>query len=173
MRFALLSLIYLFTVKQAIGKVLNRKVSVPDNDNTLKQILYRSGTLYTNSKLPSSETNWWIPVPGQSLKATMVRTYNREIKKYYATYNFFQTNARSLCSKSIVSLNNLRTCELETPITQQQDLNMNMPPNAKIFGQECNLVFAWTEGDWATVEIEGICDIKSITRNQIKVFRNN
>ncbi|KAL3994769.1 hypothetical protein ACH3XW_23085 [Acanthocheilonema viteae] len=158
MWFALFPLIYLFIVEQAIGKILNRKVSVPDNDNVLQQILYRSGTLYTNSKLPNSETNWWIPVPGKPLRATVVRTYNRETERYYATYNFFETNARSLCSKSVVSLSNLRTCELETPITQQQ---------------ECNLMFAWTEDDWETVEIEGTCDIKSVPRNQFKALRNN
>lgn len=32
----LFSLIYLFIVEQAIAKVLNRKISVPDNDNTLQ-----------------------------------------------------------------------------------------------------------------------------------------
>ncbi|VDK71735.1 unnamed protein product [Litomosoides sigmodontis] len=158
MWFTLFSLVNLFFVEQAGGKVLNRRVPVPDNDNTLQQIVYRSGTLYANSKLPNSETNWWIPVPGQPLKATVIRTYNKETKKYYATYNFFQTNARSLCSKSIVPLNNLKTCELDTPVTQHQ---------------ECNLAFAWNEGDWETVEIEGTCDFKSIAKNQVKAHRSN
>uniref|UniRef100_A0A1I8ELV7 Secreted protein n=2 Tax=Wuchereria bancrofti TaxID=6293 RepID=A0A1I8ELV7_WUCBA len=154
---SLFSTFYLLLIKQAIGKILNRKISVPDNDKTLQQILYRSGTLYTNSKLPNSETNWWIPIPGQSLKATVVRTYNRQTAQYYATYNFFQTNARSLCNKNTVALSSLKTCQLETPITQQQ---------------ECNIVFAWTENEWSTTEIEGTCDIRSIIRNQMKPFQN-
>uniref|UniRef100_A0A158Q753 Lipocalin n=1 Tax=Elaeophora elaphi TaxID=1147741 RepID=A0A158Q753_9BILA len=101
MWFTLFSLIYLLITEQTTGKLLNKKVSVPDNDYTLQQILYRSGTLYANSKLPNSESNWWIPVPGEPLKATVIRTYNKETKKYYATYSFFQTNARSLCSKNV------------------------------------------------------------------------
>lgn len=49
-----------------------------------------------------------------------------------------------------------------------------MPSNAAVsFKQECNIVFAWTENEWATVEIEGTCDIKSITRNKMKTLRNN
>uniref|UniRef100_A0A1I7VKT4 Lipocalin n=1 Tax=Loa loa TaxID=7209 RepID=A0A1I7VKT4_LOALO len=127
---SLFPLICLFIIEQAIGKLLNRKVPVPDNDNTLQQILYRSGTLYTNSKLPNSETNWWIPIPGQSLKATVVRTYNRQAEKYYATYNFFQTNARSLCNKNTVALSSLKTCKLETPITQHQNLETPMAFNS-------------------------------------------
>uniref|UniRef100_A0A915PSJ8 Epidermal growth factor receptor substrate 15 n=1 Tax=Setaria digitata TaxID=48799 RepID=A0A915PSJ8_9BILA len=64
----LLCLICPFVMEQTTGRILNKTVPVPDNDKTLQQIVYRSGLQYTNSKLPSSETNWWVPVPGSAIK---------------------------------------------------------------------------------------------------------
>uniref|UniRef100_A0A8R1XKK3 Secreted protein n=1 Tax=Onchocerca volvulus TaxID=6282 RepID=A0A8R1XKK3_ONCVO len=146
----------LFIVEQASGGSLNKKVPVSDNDSILQQIIYKSGALYTNSKLPHSETNWWIPIPGHPFRATVVRNYNRRTRKYYATYNYFPVNARSLCNKNTVALSALKNCVLETPLTQRQ---------------ECNLMFAWIENEWSTAEIEGTCDIKMEVRSEMKTLR--
>ncbi|MCP9262052.1 hypothetical protein DINM_005348 [Dirofilaria immitis] len=124
----------------------------------LLQIISKPGILYTNSKLPYSETNWWIPIPGHSLKATVVRTYNKRTGKYYATYNYFPINARTLCNKNTVALSGLKSCKLVTPI---------------IHYQECKIMFAWIESDWSTAEIEGTCDIKSTVKDKMKTFTDN
>ncbi|KAM3719024.1 Terpene cyclase dpasB [Dirofilaria immitis] len=118
---SLLPLICPFIIEQTIGGILNKKIPISDNDNTLQQIISKPGILYTNSKLPYSETNWWIPIPGHSLKATVVRTYNKRTGKYYATYNYFPINARTLCNKNTVALSGLKSCKLVTPIIHYQE----------------------------------------------------
>ncbi|VDN02062.1 unnamed protein product [Thelazia callipaeda] len=159
----LIYLFSLFAVHQISGSVLNSKLSIPDNDKILQEIIRRKGTQYVNSKLPYSEN--------YSLKATVVRNYVKSTGKYYATYNYSPISAKSLCKKNKVALSSLENCDLETPITRASN-HIQLLCFLNFLSREmkmkvCDIMFAWSEGDWSTAEIEGKCIIvKSVKQRE-------
>uniref|UniRef100_A0A0N5ATY5 Secreted protein n=1 Tax=Syphacia muris TaxID=451379 RepID=A0A0N5ATY5_9BILA len=165
----LLQAVVLYSMTDA--SELNKKIPVNDNDpkllisvklspissqypaitssKSLREIVYRMVVKYTQSKIPSKETNWWIPMKEKQFHATKIRAYNEETKTYYASYNIFPVNARSNCSTSKVPISSLKTCTL------------------------CNIFFSWTENDWKSSQIEGTCVMENVGNSQYKKGSNH
>ncbi|KAK6736100.1 hypothetical protein RB195_019027 [Necator americanus] len=134
---ALFCFTFLFIVESS---TIGRKIKVPNSDHTLQELIYRSALPRSNEQIQDSV--WWVP-NGDSYQATKVTVLNEG--KQYSTYSFQMVLVKSQCDAKKVPISSLRKCK---PAPRS---------NLRVF---CQVMLAWNENDWSSIEMENYCSRK-------------